>query len=66
MAKVSLVKDEWYPVYFPHGVGDYEVPDELIKRWKIVNNEFDEVQMELERIYNEGKEFPFSSDVTLK
>ena len=66
MAKVNLTKDEWYPVYYPYGIGDYEVPDDLLKRWEETSKAFDEVQDELAKIYRLSQEQFASSDVTVK
>lgn len=57
MSKKYLFEDEWYPIYLlvpidPRLNGEeFEVPDELIKRYEACMIEFTDVQDELQNIF---------------
>jgi hypothetical protein len=54
--KLRLFESEWYPVYTFNDLGysrDVEITDELHQRYQRVMREFDDLQAELGRIYDE-------------
>lgn len=53
--KTYIWKNEWWPVYTIDTdvtVGDYEVSDDLLARYKEAEEQFAAVQDELRRIYD--------------
>ena len=61
--KAVIDKDEWYPVYClsevkdSYGFGDtLEIPDELLKRYRLAEKEFHEVQEELKQLLEKYRE----------
>jgi hypothetical protein len=54
--KLRLFESEWYPVYTFNDLGysrEVEIKDELHQRYQRVMREFDDLQAELGRIYDE-------------
>lgn len=52
--KVTIIKDEWYPVYSVLTEGSTwepvrDVPEETVARWKRVDAEFSQVQEEMRK-----------------
>ena len=58
--KTSIVKDEWYPVFYIDNAMSYgpilDLPEDLIQRWEKISNEFDQIQRELGNLYYRAKD----------
>lgn len=58
--KFEINKNEWYPVYDICDIRkgsvstNYEIPDDLFKKYKSALKNFNKIQDELEKIYMSG------------